>query len=101
MSERGDFFVYRVSSNKADGALYTGITNDLERRLWEHRHPETATFAAQYHCIHLVFYERFPDARSAIAREKEIKGWTRKKKEALIATVNPGRRDLAGDLFER
>ena len=86
-----NYYVYIVT-NKNKTVLYTGITNNLERRLYEHRqnsipfrHP---SFAGQYNAYFLLYYERFQQVESAIAREKEIKGWRRSKKEALINTVN-------------
>lgn len=72
--------------------LYIGVTNYLARRLWEHSNNITnkkATFAAKYRCKHLLFYEKFTWIHQAIAREKEIKGWSRAKKMDLIKTINP------------
>jgi putative endonuclease len=86
-----NYYVYIVT-NKNKTVLYTGITNDLRRRLYEHqenakpfRHP---SFAGQYNAYFLLYYERFEQVEYAIAREKEIKGWRRSKKEALINTMN-------------
>ena len=81
------------------GTLYTGVTGDLMRRTAEHRSGEWPGFAAKYGCKRLVFYEDWAGATEAIAREKQIKRWRREKKEALIATLNPGWRDLALDLW--
>src|SRR5258705_18899 len=79
--------------NKNKKVLYTGVTNNLERRLFEHyenskpfRHP---SFAGQYNAYYLLYYEWFQQIEYAIAREKEIKGWRRSKKEALINSINP------------
>jgi putative endonuclease len=77
------------------GTLYTGVTSDFDRRIVEHRNGIKSKFAAKYHCHRLLLHERFTDIRSAIAREKEIKGWTRAKKIALIAQSNPSFSDLA------
>ncbi len=91
-----NYFVYIVSDNTRS-ALYIGVTDNLERRLFEHRNPEKASFTEQYHCVHLVYYERFPDILAAIAREKQLKGWRRAKKDALIKAMNPRFIDLSED----
>jgi putative endonuclease len=77
--------------NPARSVLYTGITNNLERRLYEHGQNLGAVgkFTGRYQCNLLMYFEVCPNAIQAIAREKEIKGWSRAKKEALIATMNP------------
>ena len=93
------YYVYMMTSNKRD-VLYIGVTNSLERRVWQHHHPEQPGFASRYHCIHLVYYEIFDDVRNAIARETQLKGWRRAKKEALIARMNPEWRDLASEFLE-
>jgi putative endonuclease len=85
---RENFFVY-IITNKHRTVLYIGITNDIERRLWEHRERLIPGFAARYQCIHLLRVENYPDARSAIAREKQLKDWRREKKDRLIASENP------------
>jgi putative endonuclease len=87
------FFVY-ILANRSRG-LYTGVTNDIDRRLAEHR-VATVGFSARYRCARLVFVEMAPDAWSAIAREKQLKNWRREKKIALIQAMNPGWDDLAG-----
>jgi len=85
------YSVYIVT-NKRKTVLYTGMTNDLEQRLVEHYLDRIAskTFAGKYNCHFLLFYEIYPDVRHAIIREKEIKGWTRRKKDDLITAFNPG-----------
>ncbi len=85
-----NYYVYIVT-NHSKTSLYTGVTNDLGRRLYEHfeNRGKHETFAGRYHCYNLVYYERFQFIEQAIARETEIKGWVRKKKEALIVSVNP------------
>jgi putative endonuclease len=93
-----NYYVYIVSDNTRS-TLYIGVTNDLERRIYEHRNPDKASFTQQYHCVHLVYYEQFPDVHAALAREKQLKGWTRKKKDALIATMNPHLEDLAANWY--
>jgi putative endonuclease len=78
-------------------ALYTGVTNSLIRRICEHREDRRG-FAGKYKAFRLVHYEEFVDVHNAIAREKEIKGWTRDKKNILIRLNNPSWRDLASDI---
>ena len=73
-----DYFIY-ILTNRTNVVLYTGVTNDLERRLWEHRsHADPNSFTARYQVHNLVYFETTPDIRSAIAREKQIKSWSRK-----------------------
>jgi putative endonuclease len=91
------YYVY-ILTNKSK-TLYTGVTNDLERRVYEHKNKLVPGFTLQYKISRLVFYEATPDVRAAIAREKQIKGWTRQKKLALIESTNPRWRDLSVDWF--
>ena len=93
------FFVYMMT-NRSRVVLYTGITNDLERRVWEHQNPEGPGFTKTYKANRLVYYETYDDPIDAIAREKEIKGWRRSKKNALVETHNPNWADLSSVLFE-
>jgi putative endonuclease len=79
--------------------LYTGVTNDLQRRVYEHKHKLTPGFTSRYNIDKLVFFESTSDIHSAIAREKQIKGWTRAKKIALIEQTNRGWLDLSQDWF--
>ena len=81
--------------------LYTGVTNDLQRRVWEHKQMMVPGFAQRYNITRLVYYEETNDVGAAIAREKEIKGWVRAKKVALIESVNPNWQDLSAGWFER
>ena len=93
---QGHYYVYMMGS--ASGrALYVGVTNDLQPRVLEHKNGETAGFTSCYRCYALLYYEPYSDVRDAIAREKQIKGWLRERKERLIETMNPGRVDLAAD----
>jgi putative endonuclease len=94
MSSR-EYYVY-ILTNRS-GTLYTGVTNDLHRRLLEHRTGKHG-FTAKYRIGKLVYAESCPDAYSAIAREKQIKGWSRERKLALTRTPNPAFRDLAPEL---
>ncbi len=76
-------------TNRSRVVLYTGVTNDLARRVWEHQNGEVKGFTGKYKIDRLVYHETFHDIRDAIAREKQIKGWTRAKKNALVETLNP------------
>jgi len=95
------FYIYILTDFKKR-VLYTGVTNDLEQRITEHYldKGKTNSFTARYHACYLLYYEAFNSINEAIAREKEIKGWSRKKKENLIATVNPGWKFLNTELFD-
>ncbi len=99
MKASGYYFVY-IISNATHTTIYIGITNDLERRLYEHRSKEVKGFSARYRLTDLVYYESFPDPVSAIAREKQLKGWRREKKEKLIERLNPGWHDLSASWNE-
>jgi putative endonuclease len=90
-------FVY-ILTNKNRSTLYIGVTNDLARRVWEHREKAVPGFSADYSLAVLLYYEVFPDAPSAIAREKQLKGWRREKKVGLIERANPRWRDLSVEL---
>jgi putative endonuclease len=76
------------------------VTNNLQRRVYEHKHKLVEGFTAKYNITRLVYYEATPDVRSAIAREKQIKGWLRSKKIALIESMNPEWRDLSEGWYE-
>ena len=89
------YYVYILTNNSK--TLYTGVTNDLERRVYEHKNTLVPGFTLQYNISRLVFFEVTPDVRSAITREKQIKSWTRRKKIALIEATNPRWRDLSID----
>jgi len=88
-----EYFVYIVSSNS--GTLYIGITNSIYRRSLEHKRGEIEGFASKHGCDRLVYYEGFDDVHKAIGREKQLKGWTRAKKIALIESRNWRWEDLA------
>ena len=92
------YFVY-ILSNKWDTVLYVGMTNDLERRLWQHRNKVYQGFTSRYHVTKLVYFEVYQDAIEAIAREKQIKRWRREKKLSLIQETNPKFEDLTGRVF--
>jgi len=91
MTPRDNIYYVYIVTNPNKTTLYLGITNNLPARLaehWEHR-GESETFAGKYFCNNLIYYEKFQYVEDAIAREKEIKKWSRKKKESLIASTNP------------
>jgi putative endonuclease len=92
-----NYCVYILASQK-NGTLYTGITNDLVRRVYEHKNDLIKGFTSKYRINRLVYYEQIADIRSAIIREKQIKKWNRKWKIELIEAMNPGWTDLYDDL---
>jgi len=81
-------------SNKTNSVLYIGITNNLVRRVYEHKKHVVKGFSDKYNVSKLVYYENAPSAYSAILREKQLKKWSRQKKEWLIDKMNPERNDL-------
>ena len=81
-------------TNRHNTVLYIGVTNNLVRRTYEHRNKLLEGFTKRYNLTKLVYFEAAEDIRGAIAREKQLKGWTRAKKERLIATMNPQWNDL-------
>jgi putative endonuclease len=87
------YFVY-IMTNKSK-TLYTGVTNNLQRRVYEHKEKIFKGFTAKYNITKLVYFEIFNDINSAIRPEKQIKGWLRKKKIDLIETTNPEWNDLS------
>lgn len=93
------YYVY-LMTNKYHNVLYTGVTNNLERRLWEHKNKTISGFTEKYNVDKLVYFEETTDVTSAIAREKQIKGWLRIKKNALIETINPNWQDLSIAWYE-
>ncbi len=90
------YCVYMVMSSSRR-ALYIGMTNNLERRIAEHKTGAIEGFTADYNADRLVYWESLDDVRNAIDREKQLKGWTRAKKEALIRKLNPAFRDMSAD----
>jgi len=93
----GEYFVYILAS-KRNGTLYTGVTNNLLKRIDEHKNNLVAGFTSKYGVHNLVYYERYGDIYDAIAREKRIKKWKRDWKIELIEKSNPEWRDLYNDL---
>ncbi len=90
-------YVY-ILTNEANRVLYTGVTSDLAKRVYEHRVKVIEGFTKKYNVYKLVYYEVFGEIVDAIAREKQIKGWVRSKKIALIEGVNPEWKDLYGGI---
>ena len=82
------FWVYIVT-NRNHSVLYIGVTNSLSRRSWQHREGTGAAFPAAYRCTKLIYYEHYKDIRAAIARETQLKKWSRAKKVELINRLNP------------
>ncbi len=90
------FYVYIMGS--ANGTtIYIGVTNDIERRVKEHKQGIGSAFTSRYCCYNLLYYEYHNDVNDAICRETQLKKWSRKKKEDLIRSINPERIDLASD----
>lgn len=89
------YFVYILTS--ISGTLYTGVTNNLARRVYEYKNKLVPGFTSKYNVNRLVYFEVFSAPQEAIAREKQIKGWVRRKKLDLIESINPTWRDLSED----
>jgi putative endonuclease len=95
--EEKQYYVY-IMTNKWNTVLYTGVTNDLKKRVYEHKAKLVEGFTDRYNVDKLVFYDLSRDLESAILREKQIKGGSRSKKIALVSSMNPGWKDLYDDL---
>ena len=87
------YFVY-IMTNPTHTVLYIGFTSNLPKRVWEHREHVVSGFTHDYNCIKLIYYEAGEDYEGVLEREKQLKGWTRKKKERLIQQMNPHWDDL-------
>ena len=94
----GDYFVY-IMTNKSR-TLYTGVTNNLIRRVYEHKKKLVTGFTTKYNITRLIYYETFRNPYDAITAEKRIKGWKREKKVKLIEETNPNWKDLSVEWFE-
>ena len=92
------FYTYILASRSR--VLYTGVTNDLARRVYEHKNKLVQGFTSKYNVNQLVYYEEYNNPQEAILREKQIKGWLRIKKIKLIAGINPSWKDLSEGWFE-
>ncbi|MBW2144970.1 MAG: GIY-YIG nuclease family protein [Deltaproteobacteria bacterium] len=90
-----EYYVYIMANHSR--TLYTGMTNDLERRVYEHKNRLKPGFTSKYNITKLVFFDSTTNVDEAIKREKQIKGWVRKKKVALIESQNPNWEDLSKD----
>jgi len=94
---KNNYFVYLIT-NWNNKVIYIGITNNLQRRVFEHKNKLVEGFTSRYNLNKLVYYEVTTDVTSAIAREKEIKKWRREKKNKLVESTNPAWKDLAAEL---
>ena len=83
-----DYYVY-ILTNEYNNVMYIGVTNDLRRRVYEHKSGEIEGLTKQYNVHKLVYFESGHDVKAAIAREKQLKGWKRERKNALVESVNP------------
>jgi putative endonuclease len=92
------FYIYMLT-NRSRVVLYIGVTNNLEGRLWWHFNTEKNSFVKKYKLNRLVYHEEYPDIRDAIAREKQLKNWSREKKNNLVRRLNPKWEDLGLRMF--
>ncbi len=97
MTSDQSYYFYLMAS--ASRVLYAGVTNDIERRVWEHKQKVIKGFSQRYNTVELVYFETHGEIRTAIRREKQVKGWLRAKKIALIESANPGWKDLSAGWF--
>ena len=93
-----DYYVYFLT-NKTNEVLYVGVTNNLERRLYEHRQGNADAFSKKYRTFKLVYFEIFSDPATAISREKQIKRWRRNKKDNLVKLQNPDWLDVSEEWY--
>nr|WP_294901286.1 GIY-YIG nuclease family protein [uncultured Pedobacter sp.] len=93
------YYTYLIT-NKNNTVIYTGMTNDIHRRMWEHKFDKSSKFATRYNCEKLVYFEEFDSATAAIEREKQLKAGSRAKKEKLINIDNSLWLDLSKDWFD-
>ncbi|MEA5568118.1 GIY-YIG nuclease family protein [Anabaena sp. UHCC 0399] len=93
-----NYYIYIMTNNSK--TLYTGVTNDLNRRVYEHKQKIIPGFTQKYNITKLVYFEDTSDVNTAIAREKQIKGWLREKKIALIESINPEWKDLSTGWYD-
>lgn len=92
------YFVY-ILTNWNNKVMYIGVTNDLARRMYEHKNKLAEGFTKRYNVNKLVYFETTRDVRAAIEREKQLKGWIRKRKDALVESENPEWKDLSDEFF--
>jgi putative endonuclease len=93
-------YVYMMGSTSRH-VLYTGVTAFLYLRVWQHKNNQGGYFTSKYKCYRLVYFEQFTNVEAAIAREKEIKGWRREKKNNLVTSKNPSWKDLAANWYPK
>ena len=98
MQGPNQYYVY-IMTNKS-GTLYAGMTNNIKKRVYEHKNKLIPGFTKKYNISRLIYFETFGNVHSAIAREKTIKGWLRKKKIELINKTNPDWEDLSSDWYD-
>ncbi len=91
-------YIYMMGS-ASQRSLYAGVCASLEKRVWEHKNGLGGAFTKRYKCDRLVYFEKFSNIEFAIARENEIKGWRRVKKDKLVESLNPDWKDLAADWY--
>lgn len=91
-----NYYVY-ILTNWTNTVMYIGITNNLERRAWEHKLKLLPGFTQKYNVMKLVYFEEYSDAETAILREKQLKRWRREKKDRLVKSLNPDWKDLSED----
>ena len=98
MKKRFTYHIY-ILTNKGNTVFYIGVTNNIVKRIFEHKTGFIEGFTQKYSVHDLLYYEIYEDPENAILREKQIKGWSRKKKENLIIEFNPGQRDLYEEII--
>ena len=94
------YYVY-IMANWNDKVIYVGVTNNLEHRVYAHKNKLVDGFTKRYNINKLVYYDQTTDVKAAIEREKQIKGWVRKRKNELITSMNPGWNDLSTEWYEK
>jgi len=98
MHQQGMYYVY-ILTNWNHKVMYIGVTNNLYKRIYQHKNKLIDGFTKKYNVTKLVYYELTEDVKSAISREKQLKGWSRKKKNSLVITTNPEWKDLGTELI--
>ena len=99
MNQHGSMYYVYILTNWNNKVMYIGVTNDLYKRIYQHKNKLVDGFTKKYNVTKLVYYESTEDVTSAIAREKQLKGWTRKKKDKLVVMINPEWKDLGAELI--
>ena len=98
---KGKYYYVYMMTTRYNKVLYIGMTGDLVQRGWQHKERLVDGFTKRYNVTKMVYYEQYRDVHQAIAREKQLKGWNRKKKEALIRSINPEWRDIYEETVQR